>query len=144
MIDNTNNKIKFSRDDRLTILAQVCLDNNVTPQKGNFAGLIRKVCLFHLHISENAAKELTRTLATIYRSDQWSSLLHPELDEVPGESGLEANRINIEMPEHPSKKLEPSSITVATDTTQDREALHAEMTKLAQNTHPEQIGRAHV
>ena len=86
-------KPKFNRDDRLIILAQTCLDNDITPQKGNFSGLIRKVCLQHLGVSESGIKELTRTLTTLYRGDQWNNLLHPELNEVEGETGLKANKM---------------------------------------------------
>jgi hypothetical protein len=131
---------KFNRDDRLTILAQVCIDNGVTPQKGNFAGLIRKVCLSHLGISELAAKELTRTLTTIYRSDQWSGLLHPELapDETVGESGLEANKISLIYTE-PTKICNGIVSIPPSNPAQDRDALHAEMQQLAQNSHPEPV-----
>jgi hypothetical protein len=139
MNDSNTNLKRFSRDDRLVILAQTCVDNDISPLKGNFAGLIRKVCLSHLKIGEAATKELTRTLTVMYRTDQWISLLNPVFDEVPGESGLTPNRIALEMPQTTTVMDAPPSITQATHHTQERESIHTEMLKLASNTHPKPI-----
>jgi hypothetical protein len=138
-MNTQNNLKKFSRDDRLTILAQVCTDNDVTPLKGNFAGLIRKICIGNLNASESVAKELTRALTVMYRNDQWSSLLNPELDEVPGESGLEPNRINLIYNEPTKICNSIVPLPPIINSKQDRESLHSEMQKLASNSHPEPV-----
>lgn len=114
----------MNRSNQLTVLAQICTDNNVTPQQGNYAGLIRKICATHLYVSESKTKELTRSLTTAYYTDRWSSLLNPIEEHY----------------EYTTNKLENlpvTSNTVATNATQERIQVHETMAFLTQNTHPE-------
>lgn len=104
----------MKRNDRLSIIAQICTDNNVNPSRGNYAGLVRQVCVTHLSMSQNDAKKATRDLTTAYYTDRWRSLLQTEEETVEGNTGFEPNRITLKM------------------AGQDREALHRDMENLTQ------------
>jgi hypothetical protein len=114
----------MNRSDQLAVLAQICTDNNVTPQQGNYAVLIRKICATHLYVSEAKTKELTRSLTTAYYTDRWSNLLNPTEEHY----------------EYTTNKLENlpvTSNTAATNATQERTQVHEAMMFLTQNSHPE-------
>lgn len=122
----------MNRSDQLAVLAQICNDNKVTPQQGNYAALIRKICATHLYISEAKTKELTRSLTTAYYTDRWGSLLNPQEENCE----FTPNRIELQ-PQNKLENLPVTSNTVTTNATQERTQVHEAMMFLTQNTHPE-------
>lgn len=69
------NTKRLSHQDRLAILAQLCYERGVNPQKGNYAGFVRAVCCGKLFLSNQTAIQLTKTLTTAYYADRWNDLL---------------------------------------------------------------------
>ena len=128
----------FNRESRLRILAELCLSNNLNPNRGNYAGFIQKICVTHLNTSQNAAKELTTALSIAYRTDEWKSLLsdQTENDIYTEESGLEVNRL----------QLTPMQATIQTPELQEtqqtkieRESVQQEIRILAQKSQPQPV-----
>lgn len=126
----------MNRSNQLTVLAQICTDNNVTPLQGNYAGLIRKICATHLYVSEAKTKELTRSLTTAFFTDHWSSLLNPQDQQEM--CGYELNKIQLQ-PTTPQEPIPVACITPTTSSTQDRASIHETMQTLTQNNHPEPV-----
>lgn len=78
----------YSREDKLYILAQVCRQNNLTPDSPSYIGLIKRVCASKLSMSLKNAEEYAETLSTAYRADQWQGILNGEdtlAEEAPTE-----------------------------------------------------------
>ena len=68
----------YTREDKLYILAQVCKQNNLTPDSPAYVGLIKRVCASKLSMSLKAAEEYAQTLSTAYRADKWEGILNGE------------------------------------------------------------------
>jgi hypothetical protein len=127
----------FSRESRLRILAELCISNNLNPNRGNYAGFIQKICVTHLNTSLTTAKELTTALSISYRTDQWKSLLsdQDENDSYEETSGYELNRLQLTPPQATTQEIEPEK----TQLTIQRKSMQQEIKQLAQKTQPQPV-----
>ncbi len=64
----------YSRADRLFILANVCIQNNINPDSPTYLGLIIRVATSKLKISIDTAKEYAEALSSAYRADKWETI----------------------------------------------------------------------
>jgi hypothetical protein len=112
-----NNNLKFSRADRLYILAQVCKQNNQTPDSPAYFGLITRVCASKFNLGKDAAKEHAETLSAAYRADKWEALTKSETEL---EQDLASN-------------------TTATNITPQSHSVQAELKLLAQSAMPKPV-----
>ena len=101
----------FNRASRLRILAELCTSNQLTPDKGNYAGFVKQVSVTHLNTTIPASKELTTALTIAYRHDKWQSLLQ------------EPNQLDPET-EIPLPNIEPAN---------QRQSVQQEMQQIAQS-----------
>jgi len=99
---------KHSHSERLYILAKACMEKNVNPEKGNYAGFVRGICAGELFIRNKAAQELIEDLTLAYRYDKWQCLLETENEtEQPQETATYTlNKIVLQPPRvNPLKNL---------------------------------------
>jgi hypothetical protein len=125
----------FNRESRLRILAELCSNNNLNPNRGNYAAFIQSIAVTHLNTSVNTAKELVTALTISYRRDQWQSLLTDEQDDVAGDSRFEPNRIGIA----PKPEVEAATANVIFEPVVQHESIQAELTKIAETIQPEPV-----
>jgi hypothetical protein len=100
----------FNRASRLRILAELCTSNQLTPDKGNYAGFVKQISVTHLNTTIPASKELTTALTIAYRHDKWQSLLQ-EADTEP----------------------EPETLTINIEPVNERQSVQKEMQQIAQS-----------
>jgi len=105
---------EYSREDKLYILAQVCKQNNLTPNSPAYMGLIIRVCTSKFSLSIQAAKEHAETLSAAYRADQWQTITT----------------------QNEATTTETESNTATANITEQRVSIQPELTLLAQNSHP--------
>ncbi len=90
----------YSREDKLFILAKVCLQNNLTPDSPAYIGLIKRVCASKLSMSLKAAEEYAADLTTAYRADKWTAITNPDEETAqsdmatPAQSEAQPPRVN--------------------------------------------------
>jgi len=86
------------RQNNLATLAKICSNNNITPERGNYAGFLQKICVGHMGLDLRKTKEHTSALTIMWRANKWSNLLTPEQQDetVEGSTGLQANKIQIQ------------------------------------------------
>jgi hypothetical protein len=108
--------LSFNRVNKLRVLAELCSNNNLNPNQGNYCGFIRRMAITHLGVTLTAVKELTTALTIAYRTDQWKSLLQT-----------------------PTETEQATSNTTTTNATDKRQQVHTSMQKLSLNTHPEPV-----
>lgn len=74
---------KFSRADRLYILAKALSDKHLTPDSPTYAGFIIGVSAANFYRDKTAALEDAETLTSAYKTDQWRSILGNTETESP-------------------------------------------------------------
>jgi hypothetical protein len=67
---------KYSRNDKLYILAKVCTDNFITPNSTNYMATIIRVATSKLLISNESAHEYATDLTSAYHADRWHTILY--------------------------------------------------------------------
>lgn len=79
---------KCNRSQKLYILSQICIINNVTPDTQGYVGLIVRACTAKLGVSKDQAQNYADDLASAYRADQWEGLAaaYQQEDEAPATS----------------------------------------------------------
>jgi hypothetical protein len=89
--------------DRLSIIVQVCRDNNITPLNNTFPGLVRKIVCGKLGYSLKEAKEDTMVLSIAYRTDKWHS--YPPITKTDKIESAPAATPKINQPETSQKYI---------------------------------------
>jgi len=74
---------KFSRADRLYILAKALSDKHLTPDSPTYAGFIIGVSAANFYRDKTAALEDAETLTSAYRFDKWQSILNGDEQPLP-------------------------------------------------------------
>ena len=69
---------KFSREERLYILAKALTGKHITPDMNTYAGYIIGVSAANFYRTKEAALEDAETLTAAYKADQWRSILAEE------------------------------------------------------------------
>lgn len=95
---------KYSRSDRLFILASACTQNGIEPNSTQYIPFIVGVCTSKLGVSGDAARELAADLRSAYLADKWQSILY----------GVEATDGVIETQENTLSNFEPNTPTLNT------------------------------
>lgn len=67
---------KFSRADRLYILAKALSDKHLTPDSPTYAGFIIGVSAANFYRDKTAALEDAETLTSAYKTDKWHSIIY--------------------------------------------------------------------
>jgi hypothetical protein len=67
---------RFSRADRLYILAKALTDKHLTPDSNTYAGFIIGVSAANFYRDKTAALEDAETLTSAYKADKWQSILY--------------------------------------------------------------------
>ena len=109
---------RFSRADRLYILAKALSDKHLTPDSGAYAGFIIGVSAANFYRTKEAALEDAETLTSAYKTDRWQSILgKTETENTPTEtqskiepqtpSLFDVKTFNLTGPCTPIKKLAP-------------------------------------
>jgi hypothetical protein len=69
---------KYSREDRLFVLATICKQRNITPASNLYKSLINKTCAANFMLPKPKVDELTKILTSAYHADRWRNLLGTE------------------------------------------------------------------
>jgi hypothetical protein len=77
---------KFSRAEKLYVLSQICITNNITPTTPTYVGLIIRVCTSKFSMSKETAKTYADDLKSAYDADQWEGLAKAHTEEDPAET----------------------------------------------------------
>lgn len=72
---------KFSRADRLYILAKALTDKHLTPESNTYAGYIIGVSAANFYRNKEYALEDAETLTAAYHADKWQSILNAETEQ---------------------------------------------------------------
>ena len=93
---------KFSRADRLYILAKALSDKHLTPDSPTYAGFIIGVSAANFYRDKTAALEDAETLTSAYKTDKWHSIIY-------GAIGTDGT---IEAAAHTHSKVTPQTPTL--------------------------------
>lgn len=93
---------KFSRADRLYILAKTLSDKHLTPDSPTYAGFIIGVSAANFYRDKTAALEDAETLTSAYKTDKWHSIIY----------GAEGTDATTEAAAHTHSKVTPQTPTL--------------------------------